>query len=150
MSANVEFPEEMPGDIPVASAANKKRLFLDQTDGLFKTKDDAGTVEAIATLAIAWIHNANVQVGDSPYAATIQETVKVDADTGAIQVDLPTAIGSAGRQVKVVSLSDAVTPPVVTIATTGGQTINGDPTRTLTTPRQRVTVESDGSNWLVV
>lgn len=45
MPANIEFPEELAGNIPVASDASKLRLFLDAADGLFKTKDSAGVVD---------------------------------------------------------------------------------------------------------
>lgn len=150
MAANIEFPEEAPGGVPVASAVSRRRVFLDQTDGFFKTKDSLGNVAPIATLAVPFIHNAAVTIGMSPYNAAIQETVKVDVDTGVINVILPTAIGNAGFQVKVVSLSDAITPNICTITPFGGQTINGDPTKTLTTPRERYALESDGANWLVV
>jgi len=97
-----------------------------------------------------WIHNIPVVVGASPYLATIQETVKVDADTGAITIQLPTAVGIAGQQLKVVSLSDTIGPPVCTLQPFGAETINSDPTKTITTPRERYTLESDGANWLVV
>lgn len=151
MTANIEFPQEVAASVPVASSATRKRLFLDNADGSFKTKDSAGAVAPLSSIAVvAWTHNAVVNVGASPYAAALYETVKVDADTGAIQVNLPTAVGATGQQIKVVSLSDAVTPPVITVAAAGGQFINGVSTRTLTTPRERLTVESDGSNWLVV
>jgi len=151
MSANVEFQEETQAAIPVASSVIRKRLFLDTSDGFFKTKDSAGNVAPIATLALPWLHlNTGVVVGDSPYAAAAQETVKVDVNTGLITVQLPTAVGIAGNQIKVVSLSDTIGPNTCTILPVGGQTINGDPSKTLTTPRERLTVESDGFNWLVV
>lgn len=150
MAANIEFQEEAPGSVPVASSGIRKRVFLDQTDGFFKTKDALGVVAPIATLAIPFIHNAAVTNAMSPYNAVAQETVKVNVDTGAINVILPTAIGNAGNQVKIVSLSDTIGPNVCTITPFGGQTINSDPTKTLTTPRERMTLESDGANWLVV
>jgi hypothetical protein len=150
MSSNAEFEEELPGDIPVASSAVRRRVFLDQTDGFFKTKDSLGNVAPIATLALPFIHNAPVTNAMSPYVAAIQETVKVDVDTGAITVLLPTAIGSAGSQIKVVSLSDTIGPNPCTIVPFGPQTINGDPSKVLLTPRERYTLESDGANWLVV
>lgn len=150
MTANVEFQEEAPGGISVASSAARRRVFLDQTDGFFKTKDSAGVIRPISSIALPFIHNAAVTLAGSPYAASIQETVKVNVDTGAIIVNLPTAVGNAGHQVKVVSLSDALVPNVCTIVPFGAQTINGDPNRTLTAPREFSLVESDGANWLAV
>ena len=86
----------------------------------------------------------------TPYAASIQETVKVDPTTAIGTVTLPTAVGFAGFQIKVVSISDAILPFVVTIDTTSGQLINGVLTKTLTTAREFLIVESDNVGWLIV
>lgn len=150
MSSNAEFKAENATDIPVSSGAGLKRLFLDLADGFFKTKDNLNNVAPIATIATPFIHNPPVTVGMSPYSAAIQETVKVNVDTGLITVNLPTAVGNVGFQTKIVSLSDLIGPNVCTIIPFGIQTINGDASKTLTTPRERMTLESDGSNWLVV
>lgn len=153
MSANIEFPGEAQGDIPVASDANRKRMFLDQGDGTMKLKDQAGVVVPITSQPVPWTHNPIVtnppfSVG-APYTAAGQETVKVDPTGGAIRVNLPTAVGIPGVQIKIVSVTDAIGPPAITVFADGAETINGDPSRPILTPRERFTVESDGSNWIV-
>jgi len=150
MSSNAEFKAEVTTDIPVASGPSLKRLFLDIADGFFKTKDSAGNVAPIATLAIPFIHNPTIIAPQVPYLAVYQETVKVFPDAGLQTVLLPTAIGFPGRQIKVVSTTDMIGPPTITITPFGVETINGDPSKTITTPRERYTLESDGAVWLVV
>lgn len=154
MSANVEFEEVAPGSVDNASSATRKRLFLNQATGTFSTKDQAGAVNPVSSTPGAWIHNAVVTnppfTTGAPYTASVFETVKVDPSGGDIRVVLPTAVGIAGAQVKVVSLSDDISPNLIVVDGNSAETINGDLTRNLNTPRQRITVESDGANWLVV
>lgn len=97
-----------------------------------------------------WVHNALVVFPVAPYAASIQETVKVDPDASVGTIQLPSASGIAGFQIKVVSVSDLILPPVITVLPAGIETINGLASKTLTTPRERIVVESDGADWLVV
>lgn len=157
--------QELPPKIPVTGSgypgAKPDELnFSGQSFGWDGTGTDGLLLDFMRTMSLGgggggpaiWIHNPPVQVGDSPYTAVIMEAVKVDVDTGAIVVQLPDATLYAGQQLKVISLSDAIIPNVCTVDadTLFGQTINGDPTRDLTTPREWVLLESDGSNWLVV
>jgi len=148
MSSNIQLAPELAGSIPVASAAGKKRLFLDTSDGQLKTKDSVGTVEAIAGSVAPWTHNAIINNAASPYAATINETVKVDPSSGAVQVDLPTAAGIAGQLLKVINVTTDVT--TITVNPVGLETIDGASSYMMNTPRERVWLESDGTNWLVV
>ena len=148
MSSNIQLAPELAGNIPVASAAGKKRLFLDQSDGLVKTKDSAGTVDVLAGSATPWIHNAVVTSGASPYAAVINETVKVDPSSGTVQVDLPSAAGIPGQLLKVINVTTDTT--AITVNPVGLETIDGASSYVMSTPRERVWLESDGSNWIVV
>jgi hypothetical protein len=65
----------------------------------------------------------------------------VDCTTGTFTVTLPTSVGIAG-QIFVIKNSGSGT---ITLATTGGQTIDGSSTKTLT-QYGSITVQSDGSN----
>lgn len=143
--------ELVENNSPDASgAAGRWRLSVDNTGTLYLT-DSLGVSTAITGGGGGvWIHNAPIVVGDSPYLASVQETVKVDVDSGLITIQLPSAVGIAGIQIKIVSLSDSLTPNVCTILPDGAETINGDLSKTLTTPRERMTLESDDTNWLVV
>jgi hypothetical protein len=71
-------------------------------------------------------------------------TVGVDSTAGAVTITLPTATGIAGRQYIIKRSSGANT---VTVATTGGQTINLAATKTLGAVHSAITVVSFGSAW---
>jgi hypothetical protein len=150
MAANVEFLAEPAATVPVASAAPRKRLFLDTLDGLFKTKDSAGVVLPLGGTAIAVFTHRPPVIGPAVQLALINETVKADPTAGVVTINLPSAAGYAGYMLKVVSLTDMIGPPAVNIVPFGVETINSDPSKMLTTPRERMTLESDGVNWLVV
>ena len=150
MAANFDFLPEAEGPMPNASAPGRKRLFLSIVDGLFKTKDFAGVVAPLAGAATpVFIHRPPV-IGPAVQLALINETVKADPTAGIVTINLPTAVGYAGYQIKVVSLTDMIGPPVVNIVPNGAETINSDASKTITSPRERYTLESDGANWLVV
>lgn len=138
-----------PADISNAESADQWRIFLNDLTGLLSAKDVNGNVFTIGgAQSTAFIHNAIVTPAASPYAAAIRETVKVNPTAGPITINLPSAIGVAGLQVKVINFTLAVNP--VTVAGTLGQTINGAATYVMNTPAERLTVESDGTNWIVV
>jgi hypothetical protein len=72
--------------------------------------------------------------------------VLADATGGAFNVTLPSAAGVTGQAFTVKRTSAANN---VTVATTGGQTIDGAATYVLAAIQQTVTVISDGTNWRV-
>jgi len=77
--------------------------------------------------------------------------ISATAGAGGIALTLPTAVGISGQRVKVLKVDTAV--GAVTINTTASQTISGTlygTSYSLTNYMQFVTLESDGSNWLVV
>ena len=74
---------------------------------------------------------------------TLDETV--DALSGTFTATLPTAVGVKG---KVYNLKNSGTG-AVTIACTGGQTIDGDATQVLLS-KDEMTIQSNDTNWIVV
>jgi hypothetical protein len=48
MASNIQLVSELSGSIPVATAAGKFRIFIDQSDGLMKLKDHLGIIYPIA------------------------------------------------------------------------------------------------------
>jgi hypothetical protein len=68
----------------------------------------------------------------------------VDCTSGTFTVTLPTAVGIAG-QTFIIKNSGSGT---ITIETTGGQTIDGTTTRTLS-QNGSITVQSGGANWFI-
>lgn len=82
------------------------------------------------------------------YTVTAENDVIIcDATAGAITVNLPTASGIAGVE-KTIIKTDAVAN--VVIDGYGSETINGSTTKTLTTQYEKVTIISNGTNWLII
>jgi len=66
--------------------------------------------------------------------------------TNTITITLPTAVGQTGR---IHTIKNSGTG-VVTIATTSSQTIDGAATQSLATQWSKITVQSTGTNWIVI
>lgn len=81
-------------------------------------------------------------------ATSADEILTGDATGGAFSITLPTAVGISGRTYTIKRLNSGAN--AVTVATTGGQTIDGASTVTLTTQWQTLRVVSDGANWLAI
>lgn len=150
MSSHAQFKKEVPGAIPNASVAGKSRLFQDANDDIWKSKDVAGVVTPISgASAFVWNVVGPINNAGSPYLVTGPfETVRVDPSTGPVTINLFTAVGNAGVQVKVKNITVDVTP--ITVDAFGAETIDGGLTWVLITPREFVVLESDGTNWMVV
>lgn len=83
-----------------------------------------------------------IDVTLTPYMDVVDLTVTAKTAT------LPTAVGIAGK-VYTVKLSAAAVS-TGTVATTGGQTIDGAANYALSAHDKYVTVVSDGANWLII
>jgi len=148
-----QLRRKTPAAVDNATEADQLRVFLNDVTGLLAVKDNVGNVFTIGGVAtIAFVHNAAIGIGDSPYSPVVHETVKVDPSGGNVLVDLPTAIGSAGEVVRIISLSPQPGPPANNITVQGilGQTINGNPSFDLISAEESLEVESDGTNWKIV
>jgi len=75
------------------------------------------------------------------------DIILANAAGGALTITLPTAVGST--KVYAVKKIDS-SANTVTVATTGGQTIDGGATAVMKVQYACVTVASDGANWFVV
>lgn len=79
------------------------------------------------------------------YTAVSTNTVIMANCASNCTITLPTAVGIAGKLYRIKMLN---APSVtVTVATTGGQTIDGSTTQVLTLQYVAIDVISDGSNW---
>lgn len=76
---------------------------------------------------------------------TANDVVLGNAAAGGFTETLPTAVGNTGKLFRLNKIDS--TYNVITIATTGGQTINGLATTTLNTQFEEIEVISDGANW---
>jgi hypothetical protein len=81
---------------------------------------------------------ANYTITNADYA--------INCTANSFTVTLPTAAGIAGR---VYVIKNTGTATTITVSTTGGQTIDGSATQSLTTPLA-LTVMSNGTNWIVL
>ncbi|MGC4101986.1 beta strand repeat-containing protein [Ferruginibacter sp.] len=79
--------------------------------------------------------------------ATASDNLLVFTGTTATTVTLPTAVGCDGRSYMIKNASTTGPTPVLTIATTSSQTIDGSASWTLTSAFETVTLISNGANW---
>ena len=79
------------------------------------------------------------------------ETLLVDRTaTGACTINLPTALLFQGRALTVWDLGNSAGSNNITVDAAGSDTINGSGTHVISTNRQAVTYQSDGSNWFIL
>lgn len=127
------------------------------TDGTKVVNVGAGTsgqfLKSNGASAPAW---SSVSVTNSVASKTSNYTlltsdfqINGDASGGAFTLTLPTAVGNTGKEF-VLFRTDQTFANIITIATTGGQTINGVSTKTLATQYESWRLISDGANWLVL
>ena len=98
------------------------------------TTDSRGFVEVARYTAVS-----------ATYTVT-PDDYTINCTSGTFNVTLPTANSIRGRIYKIKN-SGAGT---ITVDTTGGQTIDGASTKTLSTQYQVITVQSTGANWIVL
>ncbi len=108
----------------------------------------------------AFTHNKTTHTTSvASFAATGQTTKTADytittsdnfimanaTNAASLTITLPTATGSTGRLYTVKRISNGATP--ITLATTLGQTIDGQSTITIVTPNTSLDCVSDNTNW---
>lgn len=75
-------------------------------------------------------------------------SIFADTTAGVLTMTLPTAVGNAGRVYSIKNIGTGVNQ--LTIATTGGQTIDGAAGASTTTPQATLILQSDGANWQAI
>jgi hypothetical protein len=103
-------------------------------------------------------NNSNIQTGSisvgfvaktTAYTLTTSDhTATGDATSAAFSLTLPTAVNCAGREYIIKKIDASAN--AVTVATTSSQTIDGSTTYALSTQWKYVSVQSNGSNWIIV
>lgn len=99
------------------------------------------TWSSAATTIMTWPYVAKT----GTYTITTSDGI-VEATSGTFTLTLPTAVSVAGR-LYVIKNGGTGT---VTVATTGGQTIDDGSTATLATRYESITLFSDGANWRIM
>lgn len=86
----------------------------------------------------------------SPYTALAYDyVIRADATSGAITINLPTAVGIAGKEYHIFRTDVAVSTNIITIDANSTETIDSSLTYRLY-PGEWVKIESDGANWQVI
>lgn len=88
----------------------------------------------------------NIITKSSSYTMGTASTDELCLVTGTTTITLPTAVGCTGK----VYVVKRIGTGTVTIDCTGGQTIDGAATASLTTQYSCIAVVSNGANWLVL
>lgn len=121
---------------------------LNVGSGTFSRGTSTGATQTMTRISLASLGFTITSItnSDSPYSAAITAgIILANATSGAITINLPTAVGNSGK-VLIIKKSD-LSGNVVTIDGSGSQTIDQSLTWTLTTPFERIAIVSDGSNW---
>lgn len=153
MSSHAQFVGEQHFDIPNASVAGKARLYR-HISGVWYEKDSVGAIAPISGGFAGWMVTT-VVVGATYNALNIWETIRVDPTTqpgpAGVTVNLISAIGNDGQQMKVKNVSGSTNPIKVTpFGTEQIEDAGAGIAWVMNTPREFVVLESDGANWMVV
>lgn len=108
-----------------------------------------GTTSPTSTLDIRGSLSFNNRFFTSSTAAASTDKTLVFTGSSAATVTLPDATTCTGRVYTIKNASAASPLPVLTIATTASQTIDGAASWLLNDNKEVLTVESDGSNWII-
>jgi hypothetical protein len=157
------------GSVPVISINPATGSTAGSFSASDKTKLDAATASATATTvalrdasggcafddltAVTLVASSSIKgptqvsaIKTATYTAAIDEIVRVNPSGGAFDVDLPTAVGNAGRAVTVKNVTSSTT--AVTVDPDGSETVDTAASYSLAVAYGTATFISDGANWM--
>ena len=127
------------GQVTANAAFNALAPSQTSNSGKYLTTDGTNTSWAFPSLSTK----------TSAYTLTSTDsTILSDATSAGFTLTLPTAVGTIGKTY-IIKKTDSSTN-AVTIGTTSSQTIDGNTTYALSNQWGGVTLQSDGSNWLII
>ncbi len=106
-----------------------------------------GTTSPNSTLDVRGSIATSYRAFTANTTAAGTDNLLVFTGTTAATITLPTAVGCDGRTYMIKNSSTTGPTPVLTIATTASQTIDGAASWTLSSAYETVTVISNGTNW---
>jgi hypothetical protein len=112
-----------------------------------KAQIGIGTTSPTSTLDIRGSLALNYRSFTSSTTAASTDNTLLFTGTSAATLTLPDATGCAGRVYSIKNASSTSPLPVLTIATTSSQTIDGASSWLLNDSKEILTVISDGANW---
>lgn len=125
-----------------AIPATGKMIVYPRADGRLYIMDDTGAEMAL------FIADPAPTTVTAPYLALATDRTILATASAALTISLPTAAGRAGKRYTIKKMDSSAN--VVTIDPNGAETIDGAATHGLTTQYARVTIESNGANWIIV
>lgn len=93
---------------------------------------------------------SSAPVKTSAYTVTSQDYIILVNTGSAVTITLPTAVGIRGKQYIIKDYTGTANSNNITIATTGGQTIDGAAGSTISTNYGKLYVVSNNVNWSVL
>lgn len=108
-----------------------------------------GTTTPNSTLDVRGSVATNYRAFTANTSAAATDNLLVFTGTTAVTLTLPTAVGCDGRSYLIKNASTTGPTPVVTIATTSAQTIDGAGSWALSSANESITLISNGANWNV-
>jgi hypothetical protein len=114
--------------------------------GLLETADLKVLTYNSGTGAIGYKPDADNAIASLNTSTVLDATYGSVLVSGTTTITLPTATGIMGKKYIIKNIGTNV----VTIATTGGQTIDGASSRTIGVQWQGLILQSDGSNWFIM
>ncbi len=108
-----------------------------------------GTTSPNSTLDVRGSVATSYRSFTSATTAGTTDNLLVFTGNSATTITLPTAVGCSGRNYVIKNASTTGPTPVLTVATTSAQTIDGLSSWLLDDPNESVSVISNGSNWNV-
>jgi hypothetical protein len=129
-------------------------LYIAGGESRFKDKvviDSSLTVNGsgsyTGSLSVGKAFSLPVRVVDDNYTATSDDyTIICNRSSGAMQVDLPAAAGCAGR----IYVVKNITAQTVVVDANGTETIDGSLTVSISTQWNALTIQSNGTNWVIL
>ncbi|MFN8252754.1 MAG: hypothetical protein U0V75_12855 [Ferruginibacter sp.] len=108
-----------------------------------------GTTSPNSTLDVRGSVSTSYRAFTGATTAGSTDNLLVFTGTSATTITLPTAVGCTGRSYVIKNASTTGPTPLLTVATTSSQTIDGAGSWLLDDPNESVSVISNGTNWNV-
>lgn len=145
-NGNVVFNEQgNDSDFRIEGVSQGNLLFADASTNRIgvNTASPNSSLQVSGSLSLPF-----KSINDSYTATALDHTIAVDCTSGNITISLPSASGITGR-IYVFKKTDSSTNKIV-LDGSGAQTIDGSGTYDIVKQYQSLTVQSTGSNWLIL
>lgn len=145
----INFPVQRSVSIPVATDEGGLGTTVRPTVGQVPVAQADGTYRPGSAPAGSGISRTVITKAIDYSIATTDDMILADASGASITLTLPSAItAGSGKVFTIKQINSGAN--TVTVATTGGQTIDGDSTQVLQQQYVSIDLVSDGANWSII